>query len=94
MTKVIPLMPRLVNVLAGFASALFVATAPAIAEPTQVTVRVISRDAKFVGDGTGGARVTLRAAASGRVLASGTTTGGHSVDGTLNNAKGEQSTNT
>lgn len=76
MTKVISLMPQLVYVLAGLAPALFVATAPAIAEPTQVTVRVISRDAKFVGDGTGGARITLRTAASGRVLASGTTAGG------------------
>ena len=50
--------------------------APALAEPTPVTVRVISQDAKFVGDSTGGAQVILRDADSGRVLAEGVTTGG------------------
>lgn len=46
-------------------------TGPALAEPTQVTVRAISRDAKYIGDSMGGVRVTLRDAASGRELASG-----------------------
>ncbi len=46
------------------------------AEPTKITIRVISQDAKFVGDGMGGARVTLRDARSRKVLASGVTAGG------------------
>ncbi len=49
---------------------------PALAEPTEVTVRVISQDAKFVGTSMGGALVTLRDAASGETLAEGLTTGG------------------
>jgi hypothetical protein len=49
--------------------------APASARPTQVIVRVLAQDAKFVGDHTGGASVTLRDARSGRVLARGKTSG-------------------
>ncbi len=49
---------------------------PALAEPTPVTVHVISQDAKFVGDSTGGAQVILRDAESGRILAEGVTKGG------------------
>lgn len=52
------------------------ASAPAHAEPTEVAVRVISADGKFIGDSMGGAKVTLRDAQSGRVLARGTTRGG------------------
>jgi len=50
--------------------------ASAQAEPTAVTVRVIARDAKFIGDETGGAKVVLKEARSGRVLAEGITRGG------------------
>lgn len=50
--------------------------APALSEPTAVTVRVIARDAKFIGTSMGGARVTLRAAQGGKVLAQGVTEGG------------------
>ena len=46
------------------------------AEPTKVAVRVISADAKFVGDSMGGAAVTLRDARTGRLLVKGTTKGG------------------
>jgi hypothetical protein len=46
------------------------------ATPTVVTVRAVSRDAKVLGDGVGGARITIREAETGRVLASGTQTGG------------------
>lgn len=49
---------------------------PAGAEPTPVTVRVIARDAKFIGTSMGGARVTLRAVETGRTLAQGVTAGG------------------
>lgn len=38
---------------------------------TRVMVRVIAHDAKIIGSGVGGARVTIRDAASGRVLAQG-----------------------
>jgi hypothetical protein len=49
---------------------------PAAATPTEVVVRVISQDAKFVGDSMGGAEVVLRDARSGEILAQGVTRGG------------------
>lgn len=49
--------------------------APALAEPTPVTVRVIARDAKFIGQSMGSARVTLRDAKTGKLLAQGLTQG-------------------
>jgi hypothetical protein len=52
------------------------AAAPANAEPTRITVRAISKDAKFIGGQTGGMQVTLTDAATGEVLAKGLTTGG------------------
>jgi hypothetical protein len=48
----------------------------ALAEPTDVTVRVISKGAKFVGSSMGGVQVTLRDADSGAMLAEGLTEGG------------------
>jgi len=48
----------------------------AMAEPTEIVVRAISRDAKFIGDSMGGVRIILRDAGSGEILAEGTTTGG------------------
>ena len=60
-----------------FVSAFGMAVAtPAYAEPTRVVVRVLSQDGKFVGDHTGGARITLRDAMSGKTLAQGITKGG------------------
>jgi hypothetical protein len=50
--------------------------AAAQAEPTRITVRVLSRDAKFVGTSMGGMRVTIRDADTGEVLAQGLTQGG------------------
>lgn len=50
--------------------------ASAVAEPTEIVVRAISRDAKFIGDSMGGVRIILRDAGSGEVLAEGITTGG------------------
>lgn len=55
---------------------LFGAGASANTEPTEVVVRVISEDAKFIGDSMGGAEVILRDAKSGRIFAKGKTTGG------------------
>ncbi len=48
----------------------------AFAEPTDVTVRVLSKGAKFIGTTMGGVRVTLRDADTGAVLAEGLTEGG------------------
>ena len=44
--------------------------------PTTVMVRVIAHDAKIIGSGVGGARVTIRDAQTGYTLASGLQVGG------------------
>lgn len=49
---------------------------PAAAEPTEITVRVLSQDAKFVGTSMGGARIVVRDVHTGEVLTSGVTRGG------------------
>ena len=46
------------------------------AVPTKVTVRAMSRDAKVMGTKVGGARITIRDAKNGRVLAEGKQLGG------------------
>src|SRR5271157_1939867 len=43
---------------------------------TTITVRVIARGGKFLGDDIGGAHVTIRDVRSGELLASGRTRGG------------------
>jgi len=48
---------------------------PADAEPTEITVRVLSKGAKFVGTSMGGAHVLLRDADTGETLAEGVTAG-------------------
>ena len=53
-----------------------VTSASAYAEPTDIVVRAISRDAKFIGDSMGGVRIILRDAQSGKILAEGVTSGG------------------
>jgi len=45
------------------------------AEPTDIVIRVMAKDAKFIGTETGGAQVTLRDADTGEILAQGLTTG-------------------
>lgn len=45
------------------------------AEPTDIVVRVVAKDAKFIGTETGGAQVTLRDADTGEILAQGLTSG-------------------
>lgn len=52
------------------------ATQPAAGVPTPLTVRVIARGGKFLGDDVGGALVSVRDVDTGEVLASGTTRGG------------------
>lgn len=56
---------------------LAMAVAPTVmADPTDITVRVISKDAKFIGSSMGGVRITLSDARTGEILASGLTRGG------------------
>lgn len=62
--------------LFGALLALALLVPPAAAEPTRVTVRVISKGAKFVGTSMGGVRIVIRDADSGALLASGVTRGG------------------
>lgn len=49
--------------------------APALAVDTEITVRVLSKGAKFVGTSMGGVRVVLRDADTGEILAEGVTRG-------------------
>lgn len=50
---------------------------------TRVMIRVTSHDAKIIGSGVGGARVTIRDASSGELLARGTQEGGTGDTGKL-----------
>jgi len=59
----------------GAVAGLFLAPS-AWAEPTDITVRVLSKDAKFIGTSMGGMRVTVRDAQTGEILAKGLTRGG------------------
>lgn len=76
-------MRKLIPVLALLALA-----TPAFAEPTEVVVRVISQDAKFVGSSMGGAQVVLRDSASREVLAEGLTEGGTGDTALIMNSSG------
>lgn len=62
------------RLLPGVAAALL--AVPASAEPTPVTVRVLSQGGKYVGSSMGGAMVRITDAATGRLLAEGPTSGG------------------
>ncbi|BDV43578.1 hypothetical protein GURASL_25010 [Geotalea uraniireducens] len=48
---------------------------PVLAVPTGITVRVKSKDAKFIGTTMGGALITIRNAGTGELLAKGVTSG-------------------
>ncbi|MBS0408846.1 MAG: hypothetical protein JSR86_02945 [Proteobacteria bacterium] len=52
------------------------AAGSAAAQPTHVMVRALALDAKFIGDHTGGVKVVLRDARTGKMLAEGLTRGG------------------
>ena len=67
---------RQAGALAATTLACVAVCASAEAEPTEIVVRAISRDAKFIGDSMGGVRVILRDAQSGEILAEGVTRGG------------------
>lgn len=60
----------------GWVAALVIMLVPmASAEPTTITVRVISKGAKFIGTSMGGVLVTLKDARTGELLAQGVTAG-------------------
>lgn len=52
-----------------------VVSGAALAEPTQIAVRVIGKDSKFIGTSMGGMRIVIRDADTGAVLADGVTSG-------------------
>lgn len=52
-----------------------VVSGAALAEPTQIAVRVIGKDSKFIGTSMGGMRIVIRDADTGSVLADGITAG-------------------
>lgn len=49
--------------------------AAAFAEPTEITVRVLAKDSKFIGTSMGGMRIILRDAQTGEILGTGLTQG-------------------
>ena len=55
---------------------LMIASTSATAEETDITIRVLSKDAKFIGTSMGGMRVTLSDAHTGELLREGVTAGG------------------
>lgn len=57
------------------AAAALLLAMPAMAEPTEVHVRVLSQGAKFIGSSMGGVEILLRDAHTGAILASGRTEG-------------------
>ncbi|MDZ7852424.1 MAG: hypothetical protein U5L98_07180 [Halomonas sp.] len=64
------------TIVMGTSFALATASGLAQAEDTDITVRVMSKDAKFVGTSMGGVRVILRDKETDEVLAQGVTAGG------------------
>ena len=65
------------NIFAAVLAAAFSFLIPAasLAEPTEIVVRVLGNDSKFIGTSMGGMRVTLRDAQTGEILATGLTQG-------------------
>src|SRR5262245_3602261 len=51
------------------------ASVSAHAIPTEITVRVLAKDAKFIGSSLGGVRITITDAETGELLAQGVTEG-------------------
>lgn len=69
-------MKALTSILALVAVVAIQALIPAAAEETEITVRVISKGAKYVGTSMGGAEIIIRDAETGEELARGLTAGG------------------
>jgi hypothetical protein len=69
-------MPRFTRSLGlGLLMLLLLLTAPAQAEQTDITVRVLSKGAKFIGSSMGGARIMIHDARTDELLATGLTQG-------------------
>lgn len=65
------------SLVAALVAGVFAAPAlEAQAEPTEIVVRAVAHDAKIIGSGVGGARITIRHAETGDVLARGVQEGG------------------
>jgi hypothetical protein len=62
--------------IVAFLLAGLLAPAVATAEPTEIIVRVLAKDSKFVGTSMGGMRIILRDTHTGEILATGVTKGG------------------
>lgn len=64
---------KLTSIVLSLATLVAATALPAIGQtdPTRVLVRAVAHDAKVIGSNVGGARITIRDAASGEVLASG-----------------------
>ena len=81
-SRPLPSLRALFAAAAAFLAASLVTPGPAPAqeagepEPTRLLVRAVAHDAKIVGSGVGGARITVRDAATGEVLARGIQRGG------------------
>lgn len=73
---------RIKSLLIVFISIICAATS-SIAIPTTITVRVKSKDAKFVGASMGGALITIEDVDTGKLLAKGITTGTTGNTGTI-----------
>lgn len=70
----------------GVLLAMLAVAGTAVAAETQVVVRVLAKDAKFIGTSMGGAMVEIRNADTGDVLASGLTQGGTGDTGLIMNS--------
>lgn len=66
-------MKELISLM--FAAMLLLVHVPSHAVPTTITVRVISKGAKFVGTSMGGVQITVKDALTGEILATGITRG-------------------
>ncbi len=58
-------------------------TSPEAPKVTTLVIRAVSRDAKIIGSGVGGARITVRDADSGKLLVEGLQTGGTGDTGSI-----------
>jgi hypothetical protein len=67
-------MPKLWSLL--LLAAMVAGATGAAAEPTDIVVRVLGKNSKFIGTSMGGVRITLRDAQTGELLATGVTAGG------------------
>lgn len=78
------------KLITGLLAALLLMVGNAGAVETSIVVRVLAKDAKFIGTGMGGAMVEIRNADTGEMLASGLTQGGTGDTGLIMNSPRER----